>query len=100
MSQENRKVCGIDVHKTFLVATILDGEGNSETRRIQQTSESLLEFRTWIQSENCVSVAFESTADYWRTLYLILEGHVPINVANAHHIKHILGKKTDITDSR
>jgi transposase len=100
MSQENRKVCGIDVHKAFLVATILDSEGNSETRRIQQTAESLLEFRTWIQSENCVSVAFESTADYWRSLYLLLEGHVPVTVANAHHIKHIPGKKTDITDSR
>lgn len=100
MSQENRKVCGIDVHKAFLVATILDSEGNSETRRIQQTAESLLEFRTWIQSENCVSVAFESTADYWRSLYLLLEGYVPVTVAHVHHIKHIPGKKTDIADSR
>ena len=70
MSQEKRNVCGIDVHKAFLVATILDSEGNSETRRIQQTAESQLEFRTWIQSENCDYVEFESTADYWRLLYL------------------------------
>jgi transposase len=99
MSTERRKVCGIDVHKKFLVATILDREGTSETRRISQNTESLIELRTWIQSENCESVAFESTADYWRTLYLVLEDHVPVTVANAHHIKHVPGKKTDITDS-
>ena len=100
MSTEKRKVYGIDVHKAFLVATVLDREGKSETRRIQQNPESLLEFRDWIQSENCESVAFESTADYWRSLYLVLEGRVPVTVANAHHIKHVPGRKTDITDSR
>jgi len=100
MSTEKRKVCGIDVHKAFLVATILDREGNCKTRRIQQNTESFLELRDWIQSENCDSVAFESTADYWRSLYLVLEGRVSVTVANAHHIKHVPGRKTDITDSR
>ena len=100
MSTEKRKVCGIDVHKAFLVATVVDREGKSETRRIQQNSESLLELRDWIQSENCDSVAFESTADYWRSLYLVLESRVPVTVANANHIKHVPRRKTDVTDSR
>lgn len=100
MSTERRKVCGIDIHKKFLIATILDREGTSETRRISQNPESLFELRAWIQSENCESVAFESTADYWRTLYLVLENYVPVTVANAHHIKHVPGKKTDLTDSQ
>ena len=100
MSTEKRKVCGIDIHKSFLVATILDREGNSTTRRIPQTTESLLSFRDWIESENCDSVAFESTADYWRSLYQVLEGRVQVVVANAYHIKHVPGRKTDITDSQ
>ncbi|WP_292420397.1 transposase [Methanoregula sp.] len=100
MSNEKRKVCGIDVHKTFLVATILDREGNVETRRIRQDQESLIALREWIQTERCESVAFESTADYWRSLYLVLEDRVPVTVANAYHIKHVPGRKTDITDSR
>jgi transposase len=100
MSKDNRKVCGIDVHKSFLVATILDREGKHETRKFQQDIESLIELREWIQFEECDSVAFESTADYWRTLYLVLETHVSVTVANAHHIKHVPGKKTDLTDSR
>ena len=73
MSTERRKVCGMDFHKAFLVATILNLEGVSETRRIPQNIESLLVLRVWLQSENCDSVAFESTADNWRTLYLVLE---------------------------
>jgi transposase len=99
MSTEKRKVCGIDVHKAFLVATILDREGTSETRRIQQNTESLLEFRDWIQAENCESVAFESTADYWRSLYLVLESRVPVTVANAHHIKHVPGRMNESVGS-
>jgi transposase len=100
MSKEKKKVCGIDVHKSFLVATILDREGKNETRKYRQDIESLIELREWVISENCDSVAFESTGDYWRTLYLVLEDQLPVTVANAHHIKHVPGKKTDITDSR
>jgi len=65
MSKERRKVCGIDIHKSFLVATILDHEGNSQTRKVHQNIESLLEFREWIMTEGCDSVAFESTGDYY-----------------------------------
>jgi len=64
MSNEKRKVCGIDVHKSFLVATVLDHAGNCQTRKVLQDIESLLAFREWILSEHCDSVAFESTGDY------------------------------------
>jgi transposase len=47
-----------------------------------------------------IQVAFESTADYWRSQYQVFEGRVPVVVANAHHIKHVTGRKTDITDSQ
>jgi len=100
MSIERRKVCGIDVHKSFLVATILDREGNYETKKIYQDLDSLLGLREWILSQTCDSVAFESTADYWRPLYTVLQDKVPVTVANADHIKHVPGRKTDITDSR
>lgn len=100
MSTEKRKVCGIDVHKSFLIATILDREGKSETRRVSQDIESLLGFREWILSESCDSVAFESTGDYWRSLFIVLQDRIPVTVANANHIKHVPGRKTDITDSR
>ena len=100
MAIERRKVCGIDVHKSFLIATILDREGKYETKKIHQDLDSLLGLREWIISQACDSVAFESTADYWRPLYMVLQDKVPVTVANANHIKHVPGRKTDITDSR
>jgi transposase len=100
MSTEKRKVCGIDVHKSFLIATVLDREGKYQTRRVSQDIESLLGFREWILSESCDSVAFESTGDYWRSLFIVLQDRVPVTVAKANHIKHVPGRKTDITDSR
>jgi transposase len=100
LSTEKGKVCEIDVHKSFLIATILDREGNRQTRRVAQDIESLLEFREWILSENCNSVGFESTGDYWRSLFIVLQDRVPVTVANANHIKHVPTRKTDITDSR
>ena len=99
MSIEKRKVCGIDVHKSFLVATILDREGSNQTKQVSQDIESLLAFREWVITEGCDSVAFESTGDYWRTLFIVLEDRIPVTVASAHHIRHIPGKKTDIIDS-
>ena len=99
MTRNRSKVCGIDVHKAFVVATTLDGSGNKETKKYKQDFESLTALKDWILESNCESVAFESTADYWRPLYLILHPHITITVANAYHIKHIPGKKTDIIDS-
>ena len=41
----------------------------------------------------------ESTGVYWVPVYSILEGSIPVIVANAHKIKHIPGRKTDARDS-
>ena len=55
--------------------------------------------REWIITEQCQAVAFESTGEYWVSLYEILQGYVEIIVANSYHIKWIPGKKTDTIDA-
>lgn len=35
---------------------------------------------------------------YWRPVYAVLEGHFEIVVGNAHHIKNVPGRKTDVKD--
>ena len=93
------KVCGIDVHKKILVATILDRFGRKQTNEFTNTLQGIYLLRNWVYQEKCEVVAFESTGDYWVQLYDSLESIVPIEVANAYHIKHFPGKKTDILDS-
>lgn len=99
MSKKRTKVCGIDVHKKFVVATILDDEGSHETLRFNQKVDDLIKLRNWIVDSKCESVAFESTAEYWRPLHDLISPLVPITVANAYHISRVPGKKTDILDS-
>ena len=99
MDQIRSKVCGIDVHKKTLVATILDRFGRKQTNEFTNTVQGIYLLRNWVYQEKCEVVAFESTGDYWVQLYDGLEPIVSIEVANAYHIKHFPGKKTDILDS-
>ena len=99
MGISRSKVCGIDVHKKFLVATVLDRSGEKKTEKFQNSLESLLKLREWVLAEQCEVVAFESTGEYWIPLYDALQGTVETIVANPYHIKWIPGKKTDTIDS-
>lgn len=99
MGRSRSKVCGIDVHKKFLVVTVLSRSGEKRTEKIQNSMEHLLQLREWILAEQCEVVAFESTGEYWIPLYDVLQGSVETIVANSYHIKWIPGKKTDTIDS-
>ena len=40
----------------------------------------------------------ESTGVYWKPVYAVLEGSFELVVGNAHHIKNVSGRKTDVKD--
>ena len=44
-------------------------------------------------------VALESTGEYWKPVYNLLEGNVTVLVVNAQHVKHVPGHKTDVQDA-
>lgn len=44
-------------------------------------------------------VAMESTGVYWKPIYNLLEGAFTLLVVNAHHIKVVPGRKTDVKDA-
>ena len=45
-------------------------------------------------------IAMESTASYWKPLYNILEAsELSAMVVNAHHMKAVPGRKTDVKDA-
>jgi len=91
--------CGIDVHKSVVVATIR-GEGiNEETRTYDGFTASLESLRDWLKENNITHVAMESTGVYWKPVYNILEEDFEILLVNARHIKNVPGKKTDKRDS-
>lgn len=93
------KVCGVDVHKRFIQATILSRNGEKKAGRFDTRVESLISFKKWALENGCEAVAFESTGIYWYTLYDLLEGCAEVILANPYNIRHVPGRKTDIKDS-
>jgi len=99
MEMVRTKVCGADIHKKFLVATILSIDGTKISERFGMKLDDILKFKEWVLENNCEQVAVESTGVYWVPIYTVLEDKIEVIVANAYQIKHTPGRKTDQRDS-
>ena len=101
--------CGLDVHKESIVACLLKGplevgaKPQREIREFGTLSKDLLALRNWLEAEDCRHVAMESTGIYWQPVYAILEqafcDEMHLLVVNAHHMKQVPGRKTDMRDA-
>lgn len=98
-----RCCCGMDVHKKFVVACLLrideQGEETRHLQRFETYTEDLLRLSDWLTRSGCTHVAMESTGVYWKPIYNLLEGQLELLVVNAHHIKAVPGRKTDVKDA-
>ncbi|MBV4437809.1 IS110 family transposase [Clostridium tyrobutyricum] len=96
--------CGIDVHKTFVVACIAstDSKGvtNYKRHRFSTYTSGLKELLQWLLSNNCKDVCMESTGKYWIPVYNVLEKSCTIVLAHPKYVKAIRGKKTDKKDAK
>jgi len=91
--------CGVDVHKKMIVACLKTGK-NKELRQYGTTTRELTELANWLLEANCEMVAMESTGSYWKPIYNVLEMlGLDVIIVNAHHIKTVPGRKTDIKDA-
>lgn len=94
---------GLDIHKKMVVGTLMvpDGQGGvyKETRTFQTLTAELLKLSDWLASQGVTHVAMESTGEYWKPVYNILENNFEILLVNAQHIKNVPGRKTDVKDS-
>ncbi|MBN1147081.1 MAG: transposase [Anaerolineales bacterium] len=53
----------------------------------------------WLLSHAVTHVAMESTGEYWKPIYNILENNFEVLLVNAQHVKHVPGRKADVKDS-
>jgi len=99
MSKRRNRVCGADVHRDLIVATIL-GEDEIPIREQFGTTHAELErFRDWLIANGCQQVAFEATGVYWIPIYDVLSPSIDTIVANPWMIKTIPNDKSDAKDS-
>lgn len=96
--------CGIDVHKTFVVACIAStndkGVTSYESHRFSTYTSGLKTLLQWLLDRNCKDVCMESTGKYWIPVYNILEQDCSIVLAHPKYVKAIRGKKTDKKDAK
>jgi transposase len=95
--------CGIDVHKTFVVACIASthkGVTTYKRHRFSTFTKGLKELSQWLCEQGCKEVCMESTGKYWIPVFNILEPFCTITLAYPKYVKAIRGKKTDKKDAQ
>lgn len=93
---------GLDVHQGNVVVCLRrgapGGRAGKEVRTFATMRQDLEEMRDWLLASGCTLAAMESTGVYWKPVHAALEGHLDVIVGNAHHIKNVPGRKTDVKD--
>ena len=98
--------CGVDVHKTFVVATIITTPADSlqphyQKKRFSTFNSDLNRFADWLLEHNCLDVCMESTGKYWVPVFNILEKRgIRVVIANPKWVKAVKGNKDDTKDSK
>ena len=97
------RCAGLDVHKKSVVvcARLLSSDATATThiRSFGTTTAALLELVAWLLQLQVTHVALESTGEFWKPVYNLLEGSFSVLVVNAAHIKYVPGRKTDVKDA-
>ncbi len=98
-----QNVAGLDVHKKVVAAAIIvqkaDGGWHQETRRFGTMTADLLALSDWLLTQGVTHVAMESTAEYWKPVFNILENNFEVLLVNAQHVSKVPGRKTDQSDA-
>ena len=95
--------CGVDVHKSFLVATIIKTDGITPKyakKRFSTFNNDILNFKQWLLENDCFDVCMESTGKYWVPVYNLLEDKIRVVVASPKWVKAVKGNKDDTKDSK
>jgi len=94
---------GLDVHKKTVVACRVyedeHGRRLQDIRTFQTFTSALVELLDWLKEVRVTHAAMESTGDYWKPVFNVLENELEVILVNAHHVKAVPGRKTDVKDS-
>ena len=103
MEQIHDRVAGLDVHRDVVVACArvpgVRGGTVTEKERFQTTTGALARLAGWLADRYVTLVAMEATGVYWKPVYYALEDSFEVWLCNAHHVKNVPGRKTDMSDA-
>jgi transposase len=95
------RVCGIDIGKAGMVATIRvpsdkdPSRRASETRAFGTTRREVLALADWLRCWQVPAVVMEATGDYWKPVFYRLEAEgIECVLADARQVKHLPGARS------
>ena len=105
------KVAGIDIHKRVLMVVVATAaeqvkdpiaEGlEFDSRRFGTGASERAQLVAWLQEQDVAEVVMESTAQYWRPVWLDLEAHFgKLHLAQAKSNRAPKGRKDDFRDAK
>lgn len=97
------RVAGLDVHRDSVVACVLlvvAGVVEIDKRSFSTTAAGIRELGEWLAERDVELVVMEATGVYWRPVFYGLEDRFgEVWLVNAHHVKNVPGRKTDMSDA-
>ena len=104
MEVVHRRCAGIDISKRdAYVCVRVQGAGRRATTASVTTwgamSNEILALREHLVAEKVTCVVMESTGDYWKPFYYLLEDAVHVMLVNPRDARNRPGRKTDVSDS-
>jgi transposase len=97
------RCAGLDVHKDVVVACVRlaqpGGQASQEVRSFATTTTELCELADWLNEREVTHVVMEASGVYWKPVWHVLEETLELVLANAHHVKNVPGRKSDVNDA-
>ena len=90
---------GVDVGATHVFVAVSPERDPDPVRCFRTFTADLEKLGDWLGQCHIRTVAMESTGVYWIPLFQILEKRkIEVRLVNAHHVKNVPGRKTDVED--
>lgn len=103
MEQIHERVAGLDVHRDAVAVCVRTagprGGVRAEKQRFKTTTADLARMAEWLATREVALVAMEATGVYWKPIHYALEDRFELWLCNAHHVKNVPGRKTDMSDA-
>jgi len=98
------RCAGIDCSKKDAkVCVRVQGQGRRATSAAVTTwgatTSQILALREHLVAANVTCVVIESTSDYWKPFYYLLDDGLDVVLVNAASVRNLPGRKTDVSDA-
>ncbi|WP_113717488.1 IS110 family RNA-guided transposase [Arthrobacter dokdonensis] len=99
-----RRVAGMDVSKSDVkvcvrVPSTQRNRYHSEVTTWGATVPEIMKLKAFLEEAQLELVVMESTSDYWKPYFYLLEDTVPVQLVNARQARNLPGRKTDVSDA-